>query len=984
MGVVFGALGALVGAAVSGAVALVGIAISSIGSVVLSGIALYGLSALQGALLKTKATQPAAAVGGGSFSGFSPPPQPQDVQQSVSQPVPQRRNHYGRVKAGGFRAWFDSKDGVLYQLLMCAARRVHAFEEHWLNDAQVLLGADLPETLTGDNVPITLTAFGAQTGQTNASYGFNFSAPRAIEYVTVYPMTYSQHPVVSPATAPGFAGHFTQVVFGGGSYDFLGFPYSGNVTFNLYGRAVDTSETLIATLVVANNLAPQFLISTDQATKFYGLRVTAVPGAGFIATQPPGNHSGVSVGGGAPAHVGFSKVEVKTVGLPGAATLDDVVATVSGGALGADPITTASGSKDVVFYHAAHGFTTGQTISVAGLTDDVNGIPFEEFAVQRVLTVLNPDEYRITMGTAATAAGAAGGSGVRWRQHNTGDRNQYVTEGVYRAAISVNSGADDQAAWKKLIDAFPNVWGVYHRLAGIATSLCTFRDVSQDEFSKVYPQGIPNYRAVIAGAPVLDPRNETHDPDDASTWEWSDNAALIILDYLTHVDGMGRPRASFDAASFAAAADVCDESVALASGGTETRYRICTSYDLTERPEAVLTRLLAACDGHLYPTADGRWGLRVGKWYGSGVTIESKDILEYSIEQGADALSKFNYLKLTYTDPLNDYQRTEAQPWEDVANVDAFGRIADQLDLIEVPSHSQARRLGKIVMAKGNPDWRGTIKTTLAGLVAMGEAIVTVKIDELGIDETFTVLRFYLSPDLTYCLIEISSLSAAAYQWNPETEEGTPPPTSGATVPLQVPGKPDGFEVIPAQIAVQGSTFGAAAAASWDVPARDTLSHEIQYKLTADDQWTSAAIPSGTSSWQSSVLSDGASYDFRLRAIGPGGAPSDWTAVQTVIMTADTSPPAAPTGFTSSKAGGAVTLQWTNPTSENFYSTKVYRGTTAVFADAAVVAVLFGGIGDVKTRTTSPPPGTYYWWIKSFNASGIGSSEVGPQTQTLP
>src|SRR5690606_8919993 len=79
------------GAASGVAIALVGIAVANIGAIALGGVALYGLSALSNALLKTKALSPSTVgTAGGSFSGFSPPPQPADVQQTVSQPVPPR------------------------------------------------------------------------------------------------------------------------------------------------------------------------------------------------------------------------------------------------------------------------------------------------------------------------------------------------------------------------------------------------------------------------------------------------------------------------------------------------------------------------------------------------------------------------------------------------------------------------------------------------------------------------------------------------------------------------------------------------------------------------------------------------------------------------------------------------------------------------------------------------------------------------------
>lgn len=936
----------------------------SLGSLALTGALLVGVTVLTRSLSKAQAS--GLTVGGGG-GGYSAQPQPQDVQQTITQSTPPRRRHYGRVKISGFRAFFDSVSGLLYQLIMIAQGEIHAIEEHWLGDAEVLLGDVAAVTETPFGSKVTSGSFDPGTGNGYApapvTYGYNLSSPQTIEFATIYPTTLTDPAQTNGAVsyAGGNRWGFAMGTSGGFSV-----PYTGAVTIQLYAKkTADASFTLLGTVSFTNTLAPQYIESANQVTTYDIVKIVL--------------NSGVPASSGT-AH-GIGDLEVA---YGGASVGNSVVATVSGGALDEDPFTTTLGSAQVVVYSAGHDFTTGQLVSFSGLEEAVRGIPTSEFSTLRSVTVIDADHYRVTVSTAATSAGTGGGTAVRWRRSNTGSANQYLYGGTYRANIYPQLGEVDQAAHKQLVDAFPNIWGVYHRLSGIANVLTTFKDVPQADFSTVYPQGIPPYRAVVAAARIFDPRDATQSADDSTTWEWADNAALVILDFLTHADGMGRARSFFSEESFSEAADVCDETVLLKNGGSEARYRISASYDLTEKPSDVLSRFLAACDGYLYPTADGKWGLRVGKWRAPTASIPSTAILEYAMQQGTNALVRFNQLKLSYTDPLNDYQETEAQPWEDEGSIALYGTTTDQLKLLEVPSPSQSRRLGKIASAKANPAWRGTVKTTLAGLAAMGEAVINLALDELEIDTTFLVTDFQIAGDLSSCVLSVSALSAAAYEWDPETEEGTPPATAGANVPLQVPDAPTGFTVLAGQIVVQGSTHAAAAAVSWDVPSRDTLSHEVQYKKSVDHQWGSAAIPAGTEAWLSGVLDDAVSYDFRLRAIGPGGAPSGWTSTATVIMTADTTAPNAPTALSSSLAGTTATIQWTNPTSANFYATKLYRGTTAVFAAATLIDILYGGNGLTKTRAdTGLAAGTYYWWVVAINASSVASSATGPTTQTV-
>lgn len=973
MGVV---VGAVVGLFEVGLTALVGgiagLSLSTLGTVLIGGALAFGAAALNRSLLKAKSLDAVVGASSGS-SGYSAQPLPQDVQQTIKQAVPSRRRHYGRVKVGGYIAFFDSVQGVFYNLIMCGQGKTQGFEEHWLNNFEVKLGPS--DIIVGPSAPTGGTPFGSKIAiGTSTQYGFILPAPAHIRYVTIFPINFlgvtgasqgdDSFPVYGSDNNIGYAAT--------GPY---GSAFLGTITASLYGKLGSGPDVLLRTITFPNNLAPQFIENLNLAP-FYD-RVWVVLSAPVEVTAVIQGTGVIGYKGG----VGLANIAVYSAGSLGAGS--PVIATIAGGALDEDPFTTTNGSKTVVVSHPSHGLESGAKLAFSGMPDAVNGIPVSEFATNHAITKINADSYNVTMTTAATSAGVSGGATVRWRVTNDGSANPFNFNGVLRAFIETKDGSDSQEAFKELIDSFPNTWGVYHRLAGITCVLCRFQDVPQDDFSTVYPQGIPAYRAVLAAALVYDPRDETQDPDDDTTWKWSENAALVIFDFLTHPDGMGRPRSSFSAASFAAAADICDQTVLLKDGSSEPRYRIDASYDLTERPSTVLTRFLAACDGRLYSLPDGTWGLRVGKWYEPTVSISRADILEYSLAQGVDALARFNQLKLTYTDPLNDYQETEAQAWENESEIEAFGTLVDQLQLLEVPSPSQARRLGKIASAKSNPEWRGTIKTTLAGLAAMGEDIITITLDELEISTTFQVTGFQLAGDLSFCLLEVSSLVETAYEWDPATEEGTRPATASASVPLQVPDTPTGFAVLAGQIIVQGSTLAAAAKASWTTPSRTTLAHEIQYKLSSDTSWTSSAIPAGTTAWTSGVLNDGSSYDFRLRAVGPGGAPSGWSSTLTVVMTADVTAPAAPTALSSSHSGSIATVQWTNPTSSNFYATKIYRGTTSVFSSAAVVGTYYGGNGLTKTHQDTLAAGTYYWWAVAVNASGVASTTTGPTTQII-
>ena len=133
----------------------------------------------------------------------------------------------------------------------------------------------------------------------------------------------------------------------------------------------------------------------------------------------------------------------------------------------------------------------------------------------------------------------------------------YVVGGYRGEHIRIRAhlGADDQAADADLIEAVGDtaIWSSDHKLSGIA-----YLYIRLKFDRKFFPNGIPNFSALIRGKKVTDPR-------DSSTG-WSSNPALCIRDYLMDTSfGLGATAAEIDDTSFNAAANTCDESVTLSN-----------------------------------------------------------------------------------------------------------------------------------------------------------------------------------------------------------------------------------------------------------------------------------------------------------------------------------------------------------------------------------------------------------------------------------
>lgn len=439
--------------------------------------------------------------------------------------------------------------------------------------------------------------------------------------------------------------------------------------------------------------------------------------------------------------------------------------------------------------------------------------------------------------------------------------------------IIEHDGSDDQAADASMLAEWPDVWTSDHRLRGIAHWVVRFFSPPAEDFQVVFPDGYNTpVRCVCRLSRVWDPSSPGQDPDDPETWFWTDNAALCILDYLRHPDGYRLSLDDIDIDSFIAKAAIDEELVPLAGGGSENRYRIWGIYSLTDDPRDVLMKMLAACDGELYETSEGKVAIRGGAWGPPTVTITAADILSHSMEQGNNKFAAFNELKIYYTSPEHDYQSVEAPPWVNEADQAERGILTSELHLDLVPSASQARRLAKIHIAKSNPEWKGTIVANLSALNALGERTVRLVLPELGIDDAFFVAGFTIFPDLTGVELSLMSISEASYTWTTAEEGRAAPPPQDTTPDLTFP-VPEGLAL---------SEDGGVVTATVDDPGRDDLELQAQIRAGAGSLWQEMQTSGFSAEFGPVAPPEPTTYQVRARWRGPLGTAGAWSALEDI------------------------------------------------------------------------------------------------------
>lgn len=567
----------------------------------------------------------------------------------------------------------------------------------------------------------------------------------------------------------------------------------------------------------------------------------------------------------------------------------------------------------------------------------------------------------------------------------------YVTApahfGSTNVAIATWLGLDAETANPNLVATFPGVWTNDHRGDGLAHVEMAVGTVPQEQYLNVYPQQMPEYSAVLDGALLYDPRNEAHDPADHNTWTFTKNLALMRLFHLTHPSGGKLSFADLYMPEWIAAADVCDEAVLNRLGAEEPRYHGGLWYRYENDPVEIGRIIDIAAEMVVYERPDGLIGVHAGLMVTPDIRITADQILMLRYDANRSAASTVLAVRGRWTDPGNVYNTVDAAIYGDPYAGDDDTQRTQTVDNQAVQRHNHIQRLQKLAFIRANaPRVTITIPYEASSptrnvtyrrfvrvhypLRGLDEAVIEViGRPKLGLrDLTITFDGIVVPPNL--------------YAFDAATEEGVP----GGEVETMIPGGipvPTGFAVTMGAEVLAGGQGAAFAKGGWDFLS-GALTYEFEYQLNdLTEAPRSVMSKPGETEVRTQHLKDGAVYRFRLRTWS-NNAFSDWTSYQTATASADVTPPGQPYDFTSYVTGSNVTLDWINPNSPNLFRVDIYRGTTATFADASVIGTYYGNIGQVQTYTDYGLTGTFYWWLRAFNASDHPSTEVGPETQTVP
>ena len=524
--------------------------------------------------------------------------------------------------------------------------------------------------------------------------------------------------------------------------------------------------------------------------------------------------------------------------------------------------------------------------------------------------------------------------------------------------------------------------------------------------------GVPDFTVKVKGRKVYDPRQDstssyydstvgvsTQRASDSSTWEWSDNPAVCLRDYLTNERfGKGLSSSDLDEAQFVQAADDLDSFTVTPYPSSSTTIKLFTLNAVIDTNEEIFTnveKILLSCRGYL-PYTFGKYGLKIDQAATSVMTLDTSNIVGDINIVGSRKEDRFNQVIVKFPDANTRFQPNNAV-WpnpsssnntlvsdgsggylteselhdEFLADDDEF--LVDEIDLEYCTNFYQARDLARIFLWRSRNAINVAFQATSEAMELTVGDVVSVthptpnwtakkfQVDEMGINYDGTVTLKCVEYDSTI------------YTYDPSAEEieaidiirGD---TSAILGPTSVAGTNTGSTIL------DDGTFHAVLNVSWTAADDATvIEYEVRYKLDTDSEYK--YLKTTDTSVRIEGMTPGL-YNIGVRSINYVGEKSDFVDGSNVDTGVDTGIPGVITNLSFTSGVRSITVEWTNPTDADYAFTEIHAKTTNVTpqnTDTPTAKVA----GEEYVYPTAAGVVSRYFFLRSVDRTGNKSAFTG-------
>ena len=503
----------------------------------------------------------------------------------------------------------------------------------------------------------------------------------------------------------------------------------------------------------------------------------------------------------------------------------------------------------------------------------------------------------------------------------SGDANFY--SGASLITCEPHYGSDSQSA-SSLLSTLSS-WTSNHRLRGLAYLALRF-EWNQDKFGS-----LPTVQAVVQGKKVYNPNLDgtltggsgSHRADTSSTWEYSDNPILQLLDYLRNERfGMGIANSYFDSnfADWQTATDVCDTNITPFSGASQIDLMDShTVVDTSKKAIDNVKDFIRGARAYLNFSA-GKYNILVETTGSASITLTEDNIINGISVQSKNKNSRYNRVIISFINPDKNYQSDTVQfpPVDEtgLASADQHStmKTADgglllegRFDFSMFTSPYQAQEMAEIILRRSRSSLDISLTADATALdLAVGDLVNITHATPSFSAKAFRVQGLSINPDHTVSL-QCSEHQDSFYTFGTQVEVASIPtttlpnvftvqPPASVTLSDQLIEYNDGTVIVALDI-----TIGAS-------PDNFIDFYQVEYKLSTDSDFIIYAQGSGLNHRVLNVI-DQSTYDVRVKAVNTVGISSTYVSAQRTIVGA-IAPPSDVTDFSCNVSGQEAHLSW--------------------------------------------------------------------------
>tara|TARA_B100000575_G_scaffold145171_1_gene115907 strand:+ start:1014 stop:3974 length:2961 start_codon:yes stop_codon:yes gene_type:complete len=530
------------------------------------------------------------------------------------------------------------------------------------------------------------------------------------------------------------------------------------------------------------------------------------------------------------------------------------------------------------------------------------------------------------------------------RTVTSSDQNFFDTENSQSLiTVEAHFGSDSQTA-SSLLSTL-STWTSSHKLSGLAYLAIRF-EWNRDKFGS-----IPQVQALVKGRKIYDPRLDStitggsgsHRADTSSTWAFSDNPVLQMLDYLRNDRfGMGITNSYFDTnfSDWQTASNVCDTQIQPLGGSNIILYSF--GFDYTADSERTITNTIDLMNSNtVIDTAKnaidnvkefvrgsrsylnfsgGKYNILVETSGSASITLTEDNILGGINVISKNKNSRYNRVIVNFINPDKNYQSDTAQfPPIDESLVDSADRHATLLsedggillegrfDFSMLTNKFQAQEMAEIILRRSRSSLNVSFKADATALdLLVGDIVNITHATPAFSAKPFRVQGMTINADHSISL-SCSEHQDSYYTFGtqdaipsiPDTVLPNPfsvQPPSSVTLSDQLIQYNDGTVIVALDITVGAS------------PDQFVDFFQVEYKLNSESDFIIYAQGSGLNHRVLNVI-DQSTYNVRVKAVNSLGVSSTYVSASRTIVGA-TAPPSDVTDLSCNISGEEAHLSW--------------------------------------------------------------------------